>query len=146
MSAPTPAQPWGRPGHPPFDVTAVADFALRIPRNRYNYEGRSHALWYCDALEEDRFGWYELAFMHSPFMARTSAVAPFALEPGPESAGALAPGMDVLQLAWPFTRLTGEDLDGVISRWAGWLADASAPGFSRPGVMPEVDVPQVWRR
>ncbi|SCF29518.1 serine/threonine protein kinase [Micromonospora purpureochromogenes] len=142
----TSADPWGRPGHPPFDVIAVADISLRIPCNRYGYEGRSHALWYCDALEEGRFGWYELAFMQHPLTARTSSLAPFALGPGPESAGALSSGMDVLQVAWPFTRLTGEDLDEVISRWAGWLADASSPGWSQPGVMPEVEVPQVWRR
>lgn len=84
--------------------------------------------------------------MHSPLVARTSSVAPFALEPGPESAGALSPGMDVLQLAWPFTKLTGEDLSDVISRWAGCLADASEPGFNQPSTMPEVAVPQVWRR
>ncbi|MDR6320056.1 serine/threonine-protein kinase [Actinoplanes couchii] len=137
---------WGDPGHPLFDVIAVAEIGLRIPAGRNRYEGRSHALWYCDALEEGRFGWYELAFMHNPLMARTSSVAPFALGPGPESAGALSSGMDVLQLAWPFTKLTGEDLDGVISRWAGWLVDASSPGWSQPSLMPEVEIPWVWRR
>jgi len=119
---------------------------LRIPRNRYGYEGRSHALWYCDALEEDRFGWYELAFMHHHLTSRTSSVAPFGLGPGPESAGALSPGMDVMQLAWPFTKLTGEDLDSVVSRWTGWLADASTGSWNQPGMMPGVEVPQVWRR
>jgi eukaryotic-like serine/threonine-protein kinase len=142
----TSADLWGRPDHPPFDVIAAAEITLRIPRNRYGYEGRGHALWYCDALEYGRFGWYELAFMHHPLMARTSSVAPFALGPGPESAGALSPGMDLLQVAWPFTRLTGEDLGEVVSRWAGWLADASSPGWTQPGMMPEVEVPQVWRR
>jgi eukaryotic-like serine/threonine-protein kinase len=147
MSSPTdtPLNPWGRPGHPSFDVIAVARIVLRIPQNRYGYEGRSHSLWYCDALEEDRFGWYELAFMHHPLTSRTSTFAPFALDPD-EAVGALSLGMDVMQLAWPFTRLTGEDLDGVINRWAGWLAAASSPGFNQPGMMPEVEVPHVWRR
>ncbi|WP_088319480.1 serine/threonine-protein kinase [Kineosporia sp. R_H_3] len=142
----TSAELWGLPGHPSFDVVAYVSIRLAIPANRYGYEGRSHALWYCDAIEEGRFGWYELAFMHHPLMARSSSVAPFALRPGPESAGALSPGMDVMQLAWPFTRLTGEDLSDFISRWAGWLSDASAGGWSQPGTMPEVPVPQVWRR
>lgn len=127
-------------------MIAAAEISLRIPRNRYGYEGRSHALWYCDALEEDRFGWYELAFMHHHLTSRTSSVAPFGLGPGPESAGALSPGMDVMQLAWPFTKLTGEDLDSVVSRWTGWLADASTGSWNQPGMMPGVEVPQVWRR
>lgn len=142
----TSANAWGRPDHPHFDVIAAAEISVRIPANRYGYEGRSHSLWYCNALEADRFGWYELAFMHQPLMSRTSSIAPFALRPGPESSGALSPGLDVLQVAWPFTRLTGEDLDGVVSRWAGWLADASSPGWNQPGVLPEVEIPQVWRR
>ncbi|WP_181871526.1 hypothetical protein [Sphaerisporangium album] len=97
-------------------------------------------------MEEDRFGCYELAFMHLPLMSSTSSLAPFGLGPGPESAGMLSPGMDVMQVAWPFTRLTGQDLDGVISRWAGWLADASSPDFNQLDMMPEAEVPQVWRR
>jgi hypothetical protein len=79
-------------------------------------------------------------------MARTSSVAPFTLRPGPDSAGALSTGMDVLQLAWPFARFTGEDLGDLINRWAASLADASSGGWDQPSSMPEVPVPQIWRR
>lgn len=63
-------------------------------------------------------------FVHHPVTSRTLLVVPFGLGPGSESAGALLPRMDVMQLAWPFTKLTGQDLDSVIRRWAGCLADA----------------------
>lgn len=41
-------------------------------------------------------------------------MAPFALTPGPDAARTLLSGMDVMQLAWPFTRLTVGDLDEFI--------------------------------
>ncbi|WP_212994683.1 hypothetical protein [Actinoplanes auranticolor] len=49
-------------------------------------------------------------------------------------------------MAWPFTKLTDEDRDGVISCSAGWLVDASSPGWSQLGLMPKVEIPEVWRR
>ncbi len=33
----------------PFDVSAFSAISVRKPRDGYGYEGRSHALWFCDA-------------------------------------------------------------------------------------------------
>jgi hypothetical protein len=138
-------EPWGGQGRPAFDVIAHATLSLSTPANRYGYEGRSHSLWYCDPFEEERFGWYEVAFMHSPGLQQTSSMAPFALPPGPDAARTLLPGMDVMQLAWPFTRLIIGDLAAFIGRWAEWLAAASAGEWNRPSSMPETTIPRNWR-
>lgn len=50
----SPPGPWGR-GVPVFDVVAYAGIILRVPRDRYEFEGRSHSLRYCDAFEKDRY-------------------------------------------------------------------------------------------
>jgi serine/threonine-protein kinase len=83
-------EPWGGQVHPAFDVIAHSTLNSRAPANRYGYEGRGHLLWYCDPFEEERFGWFEVAFMHNPFLQQTSSVVPFALPPGPDAAGRLA--------------------------------------------------------
>jgi hypothetical protein len=143
--AATTNEPWGVQGRPAFDVIAHATLSLSSRANRHGYEGRSHSLWYCDPFEEDRFGWYEVAFMHSPGLQQTSSMAPFALPPGPDAARTLRSGMDVMQLAWPFTRLTVGDLAAFIGRWAEWLAAASAGDWDRPSSMPETTIPHNWR-
>lgn len=128
-----------------LDVVTHAALSLSISAKRYGCEGRSHSLWYCDPFEEDRFGWYEVAFMHSPLLQRTSSMAPFALPPGPDAARTLFPGMDVMHLAWPFTRLTVGDLAGFIGRWAEWLAAASVGEWNQPSSMPETTITRNWR-
>jgi serine/threonine protein kinase len=138
-------EPWGARGRPAFDVVTHSTLNSRTPANLYGYEGRSHSLWYCDPFKEDRFGWYEVAFMHSPLLQRTSSMAPFALPPGQDAARTLLSGMDVMQLAWPFTRLSVGDLDGFVGRWAGWLAAASGREWNQPSSMPETTIPRNWR-
>jgi serine/threonine protein kinase len=129
-----------------FDVVASATVGVAMPPDQYGYEGRSHSLWFCDAREKGQYAWFETAFMISPLTARQSSRDPFALEPGPEAAEAIAPVMGAFQVAWPFTRLDAEGLDDFVSRWAGWLADASERRLHRPNTMPEVDPQGSWRQ
>jgi hypothetical protein len=110
---------------------------LRFPQDRYEYEGRSHSLWFCDAQVAGEYAWYETAFMVSPFIARRGRQDPFALPPGEEAAKAVWPGMAEFQAAWPFTRLSLGELDEFIDRWAGWFADAAAGRLMHPSTMPE---------
>jgi len=84
--------------------------------------------------------------MISPLTARQSTRDPFALEPGPEATEAIAPIMGAFQVAWPFTRLDADGLDDFVSRWAGWLADASERRLHRPNTMPEGDPQGSWRQ
>jgi serine/threonine-protein kinase len=69
------------PTGPAFEVIAYAKLTLRVPPDRRGYEGRSHSLWFFDAVEAGRFGWFETAFMHFAMLARSSQTDPFALCP-----------------------------------------------------------------
>jgi eukaryotic-like serine/threonine-protein kinase len=129
-----------------FDVVASATVGVAMPPDQYGYEGRSHSLWFCDAQEHDQYAWFETAFIISPSMARQSTRDPFALEPGPEASEAIAPIMGAFQVAWPFTRLEADGLDDFVSRWAGWLADASERHLHRPNTMPEGNPKGSWRQ
>jgi hypothetical protein len=80
--------PWRRHG-PAFDVIAHANLKLTIPQDRTGYTGRSHSLWFCDALREREYRWHETAFMRNSFLAEPSNVNPFAFSPGEEGALAL---------------------------------------------------------
>jgi eukaryotic-like serine/threonine-protein kinase len=131
----------------PFDVLAYSTVALAMPADRYGYEGRSHALWFCDPREAASYGWFETAFMVSPLVGRQMNRDPFAADPGDDAPGqALGPGMGTFQVAWPFTRLDVGDLDDFVDRWAGWFADAAAGNLHRPSTMPEISPEGSWRR
>ncbi|MGH2584177.1 MAG: serine/threonine-protein kinase [Dehalococcoidia bacterium] len=131
---------------PPFDLIAYTRLTLTIPRNRWGYEGRSHSLWYCDAQEEGVYRWFETAFMIHPMIPRSSAVDPFALDPGDDAAGALSPAMDTNQVAWPFTPIDQGDEDELIERWIAWFADAAQGNLLHPSRMPERDTSNSWRQ
>lgn len=131
---------------PAFDVIAQTYLMLRIPRDRHEYEGRSHSLWYCDAKQEGYFQWFETAFMLSPLTGQSTRMKPFAQEPGKASAKALWNGVAEFQLAWPFTPITLGDLDQFIDRWADWFAAAAQRKLQRPSSMPERKAEGSWRR
>lgn len=141
----TPLSPWGSWTPPAFDVIAHAVASIKIPRDHYQYEGRSHSLWYCDAQEAGRYQWFETAFMVHPLVPKRGRQNPFALNPGEEAAKALGSGMAEFQAAWPFTSMSLGDLDEFINRWAGWLADASRGQLHDPSSMPERAPQGSWR-
>jgi serine/threonine-protein kinase len=130
----------------PFNVAACTDVELSMPPDHYGYEGRSHALWFCDAQEAGHYAWFETAFMLQPAMARQSNRDPFSLKPGAEAGTAVGHGIGAFQVAWPFTRLDDESLQAFINRWASWLADAAEGRLHRPNTMPETDPKGSWRR
>jgi serine/threonine-protein kinase len=130
----------------PFDIAACSDVELSMAHDHYGYEGRSHALWFCDAQEAGRYSWFETAFMVQPLMARQSNRDPFSLKPGAEAGAAVGHGVGAFQVAWPFTRFDDESLQAFINRWAGWLADAAEGHLHRPSTMPEKNPEGSWRR
>jgi len=140
--AQTPADPWEWE-RPTFDVIAHAGIILRIPRDRYDFEGRSHSLWYCDAFEAGRYLWVETAFMLTPLSPKTTTMRPFMADPGPEAAKALWVGLAEFQLAWPIEAI---DTDTWIDRWANWLAYAAQGRLHAPSTMPERPTPRHWRQ
>ena len=131
---------------PPFEVVAFASITLRIPRDMYEYEGRSHSLWYCDAQDKGVFRWFETAFMFNPSSSRRPYVNPFALEPGQEAYGALSNVITDFQVAWPFTPVDQGDEEGFIERWIGRFADAAQGRLHHPHSVPEQSPSGSWRR
>jgi serine/threonine-protein kinase len=119
----------------PFDVVACTALGIDMPQDRFGYEGRTAG----------EYGWFEVAFMFMALMARQSNRDPFSLSPGTEATEAVGPGVGAYQVAWPFTRLDHENLDDFISRWAGWLADASMSHLHRPTTLPEQNPDGSWR-
>lgn len=122
----------------PFDVVAYASIGVKKDRDRYDYEGRTHSLWFCDAQEENIFRWYELSFMVSPMIAQRFTFDPFQLPPtDKEAAQCLTPVMTTRQLAWQPVPIDQGEQDAFIERWINWFAASADGSLSRPTHMPE---------
>ena len=139
-------EPWEEYDQPAFTVVGHSSIGIRIPPDRHQYKGRSHSLWFCDAVEEDNFQWFETAFMISPLIPERGSQNPFALGPGKEAAQALSNTIGRFQVAWPPTRLIVGELDEFIDRWSSWLADAANGTLRNPSSMPERPITDSWRR
>jgi serine/threonine protein kinase len=137
---------WNYGGRVPvFDVISYSAVSVTFPRSRSGYEGRSHSLYYCDAKETGAFAWYETAFMGTGFVPDSRSQAPFALAPDDEAARALGPGLDVVQCAWPFTKLDEDGMTDFIDRWITWFATAADGQLNRPMQLPERDPQRSYR-
>ena len=124
----------------PFDVIAHTAIAARKPRDRYDYEGRAHSLWFCDAHAEGFYRWYELAFMLSVWSGQRSTLDPFSAAPDDvDTAKGLCPyvGGTRLSVAWQPIPLDQGDEEQFIERWLGWFAAAADGSLSHPSHMPE---------
>ena len=130
----------------PIEIIAHSSIVVRFPKDRFDYEGRSHSLWYCNAQTASEYRWFETAFMISSFIPKRGVLDPFALQPNEESHGALAPMMDEYQVAWPFTPFDQGDQEEFIERWLKWFAEAEGGSLARPPSMPERNPNGSWRR
>lgn len=139
LSHPDQRQPdWGGP----FDVISSAVISVVRPRaTSRGWLGRSHSLWFCDAHKAGEYGWYELAFMHTP---PSRDLEPFAVQS--ESAADYFAGVyEVGQLAWPVTEIDRDDPSEFIDRWLGWFTDAAEGTLDMPSTMPERVARGTWR-
>lgn len=128
----------------PFEVIACASIQLLQASTHNDYPGRSHSLWYCDALHEGRFEWFELAFMDSPFSGSRQRMEPYAAQPE-EISIAFEGVLGSTQLAWPLEQLDPADSQEFVDRWIGWFAEASNSKLFRPSTMPEKPIERNWR-
>ena len=128
----------------PFEVIACASIELEQTSTHNDYPGRSHSLWYCDALQEGRFEWFELAFMDSPLFGGRRRMEPYAAQPEGISI-AFDRVIGATQLAWPLEQLDRADPQEFVDRWIGWFAEASNSKLFRPSTMPEKPVERNWR-
>ncbi|WP_165640350.1 serine/threonine-protein kinase [Klenkia brasiliensis] len=133
---------------PAIDVISYAIITIRIPGSSRSYEGRSHSLFFCDAVDEGRYAWYETAFMDTPLMRMRmeGGQDPYSLPPNEISGAALSRGMADAQVAWPFTELLPGDLDEFVDRWVGWFGAGVQGRLSRPASMPEGQPQGTWRQ
>jgi serine/threonine-protein kinase len=130
----------------PFGVIAVSGIYVEMPTDRYGYEGRSHSLWFCDAVDEGVFRWYETAFMFGVFIGRRGKKNPFGLDPGSDAGRALAPIMGTeVAVAWPFSPIDQGGEEEFFKRWMNWFADAIEGRLGNPSRMPERDPKGSWR-
>ena len=129
----------------PFEIIAHSRIVVRIEPDLYEYEGRSHSLWYCDAQVAGVFRWYETAFMILSVISRSN-MSPFALNPEQNAYQALSPVIGKYQVAWPFAPIDQGDEDDFIERWIGWFAEAAQGLLRRPSRLPERDPHGTWRR
>lgn len=125
----------------PFEVIACASIELLQTSSQNEYPGRSHSLWYCDALHEGRFEWFELAFMD---WRNHQRMVPYAAQPG-EISIAFEGVFGTTQLAWPLEQLDRADSQEFVDRWIGWFAEASNSKLFRPSTIPEKPVERNWR-
>ena len=125
-------------------MIACASIELEQTSTHNDYPGRSHSLWYCDALQEGRFDWFELAFMDSPLFGRRQRMEPYAEQPERISI-AFERVIGIAQLAWPLEQLDRADPQEFVDRWIGWFAEASNSKLFRPSTMPEKPVERNWR-
>lgn len=125
----------------PFEVIACASIELLQTSNQNEYPGRSHSLWYCDALHEGRFEWFELAFMD---WRNHQRMVPYAAQPE-EISIAFERVISGTQLAWPLEQLDRADPNEFVDRWIGWFAEASNSRLFRPSTIPEKPVERNWR-
>jgi len=136
---------WGH-WKPAFEVIGHAAIDLKIPRDYYDYEGRSHSLWFCDAQQTGIFHWYEVAFMCFALSRKRSRQNPFALAPGEHSGCALGPGMNQFDLAWSFCLVEPGNDGEFLERWMLWFAQAAKGQLSHPSSMPERSPQGSWRQ
>ena len=99
----------------PFEVIACASIELLQTSTYNDYPGRSHSLWYCDALHEGQFEWFELAFMD---WRNHQRMVPYAAQPE-EISRAFERVISGTQLAWPLEQLDRADLREFVDRWIG---------------------------
>ncbi|WP_128774453.1 serine/threonine-protein kinase [Actinomyces oricola] len=128
----------------PFEVIACASIELDQTSTHNDYPGRSHSLWYCDALHEGRFDWFELAFMDSPLFGGRQRMEPYAAQPEQISI-AFERVIGTAQLAWPLEQLDRADPQEFVDRWIGWFAEANNSKLFRPSTMPEKPIERNWR-
>lgn len=122
----------------PFDVIAYTALAARKPRDQWDYEGRAHSLWFCDAHDKGVYRWFELAFMVLPGIPEGYTLDPFALPPTDENAAkAFAPAMTARQIAWQPLPFDHGDEEQFIERWLTWFAAAVDGSLRHPSHMPE---------
>ncbi len=120
----SPTDPWGRSG-PRFQVICHSTITVETPPDRFQHEGKSHSLWFCDAKDTGVFRWYETAFTYAALTGMRNHQDPFALGPCEEAGKALGPAMHVVQVGWQISPVEPGNCGDFVERWMNWFAEAA---------------------
>jgi eukaryotic-like serine/threonine-protein kinase len=141
---PNPTQPGPSTSTVPFTVISESVITVTLPRTVRGWRGRSHSLWFCDAHDEGRFAWYELAFMEFAGGAYRPQIEPYPLSAA-VAGNAFNSVIGMIQLGWPVEEIDRSDLTEFLSRWLGWFADAARGQLWCPHALPEKPTQGSWR-
>lgn len=119
-----------------FEVISLSKISITYLQPRGSWDGRSHSLWFCNAMDRAAYRLVELAFM-TAWTDEVRRIEPFALDPDEDAFLALGPAMHIYQSAWSFTPVDQGEEDKFIDRWLGWLGDAAHGNLHRPSSLPE---------
>lgn len=127
----------------PFEVVLEASIGLTAPL-KYDWDGREHSIWFCDAQVAGAFRWFEAAFAMGPVVGGRARQTPFALASEDASQPLLRLGK--FAVAWPFTPIDQGEEAEFVERWLTWFGEASLGKLTMPTRMPEFPVQGSWRK
>ncbi|GAY14186.1 serine/threonine-protein kinase [Mycobacterium sp. shizuoka-1] len=119
----------------PFTVISESAITVNMRNGGNQWNGRGHSLWFCNAVEKERFAWYEVAFMEAG--SRLSTMDPFSVSALHNGGAFNRLTIGIAQIARDFNELDRSDLSEFVNRWLGWFADAAFNTLQRPMILPE---------
>ncbi len=137
--------PWERGPGPIFDVVASSSLTIHVsPRN--HWMGRSHSLWFCDAVQPGEFRWFETAFYGTVISTTQDYVRPFSLSPA-QARGAFSGGISGVELDLALRPIDLDAEEDFISRWLELFGRAADGDLQEPLGYPEHgDIESSYRR
>lgn len=126
---------------PPFKVIASSGISVYNREHLKGYMGRSHSLWYCDALEEGRFRWFETGFMTNQqvvIVIGPQSTLPRSLPPGKEAYDAISRTDQPNVRALDYTPVDQSSQSGFVDRWITYFGDAANGALQPPNLSPKL--------
>ena len=135
----TPCMPADPVDDLPFKVWAYSSVGITLPTS---WRGMGHSLWYCDAMAEGDFKWFEFAFETSGIVRSSDRITPYALDPG-SALVAVTRVMGTKQTAWwSEDPLVIGNIDDFVRRWGSWFGDGADGKLQKPRYGP---INKTWR-
>lgn len=132
----------------PFTVVSESVITLTLQNPIQGWRGRSHSLWFCNAVDEGRFAWYEHAFTTLALGGGgREQIDPFALD-SIDAGPVFASGLIRMQRSRNFEEVDRSDPSAFVNRWLGWFGRAAQGQLQPSLITPEQPVRQDywWRR
>ena len=120
----------------PFTVISESVIAVQQQTGVMGWSGRSSSLWFCNALEQDHFSWFEVAFMETQRGGQTTVV-PFSMQAAHNGDAFKSMVIGPARVARDFEELERANVPTFVNRWLGWFAEATSSELQRPLMFPE---------